>query len=269
MPSTDTRLLAITRTPAPTLGGCELTFVSRAPIDVARALDQHQAYCAALRSLGVAVLTLPPNAALPDSVFVEDTAVVVGEVALLTNLGCTARQAEAAAMAPTLARFRRLHRMQPPAQLEGGDVLVVGRTVFVGQSTRTNAAGIAVLAALLAPHRYRVVPVAVSGCLHLKTACTALDDTTLLLNPDWIDTAPLHGFDLIPVADGEPWAANVLRLPRGLLVHAAFPHTAARIVARGYKVVPLDIGEFGKAEAGLTCMSLVLTTNDVQALAGL
>ena len=254
-------LSAITRTPAPSLADCELTFLDRAAIDYQRALEQHQAYCAALRSCGVDVLTLPAVANLPDSVFVEDTALVLDECAVVAHLGSMAREPESVLMMPALAPLRPLHQIAAPATLEGGDVLRVGRTLYVGRSARTNQAGIDALADLLAPYGYEVVPVAVDGCLHLKTGCTALDDRTLLINPAWVDAAAFAGFEQIAVPAEEPWAANVLRLPATLIVNAAHERTNALLAERGLNLLPVDIGEFGKAEAGLTCLSLVFATD--------
>lgn len=250
--------LAVTRCPAPSLSDCELTYLAREPIVFERALAQHAAYVAALRAAGAEVLTLPAEPAFPDSVFVEDGAVVLDELAILTRPGVASRAAEPEQLAPHLAPYRPVVRVAPPGTLEGGDVLRVGRRLFVGLSPRTDAAGIEALRALAEPHGYTVAPVRVRGCLHLKTAVTALDDETLLANPDWVDLAPLEEFDVVTVAPDEPWAANVLRLGRTLLANAAFPRTLECLARRGHAPVPVEIGEFGKAEAGLTCLSLLL-----------
>ena len=250
-------LTALTRAPAPTLAQCELTFIERLPIDPVRAGQQHQAYCDALAACGARVAVLPAVAALPDSVFVEDPALVLDEVAVITAPGAASRQAEADLIAPVLAQYRPLVRIAPPATLEGGDVLAVGRTLYVGLSPRTNAAGVAALAAAVAGYGYRVIGVPVTGCLHLKTGCTALDDHTLLANPAWVDLAPFVGFRMLTVADDEPFSANVLRVNGTLLVHAGHPRAAALLAQHGYPVRRVDIGEFARAEAGLTCLSLV------------
>jgi len=262
-PSALLQMVAVLRTPAPTLATqCELTHLAREPIEFARILDEHAAYAAALREHGVRVDILPALGDAPDSVFVEDAAIVLDELVLLTRPGAASRQAEPLHIRDALSSHRpRLVSITAPGTLDGGDVLRIGRTLLVGRSTRSNAAGIEQLARLVADHGYSVRAVPVSGALHLKTACTALDDTTLLVNPAWLDPAQLHGFDLISVADGEAFAANVLRLPGGLLVNAAYPRTRERVeqeaAARGARVSAVDIGEFGKAEAGLTCLSLV------------
>ena len=250
-------LRALTREVSPALADCELTFLDRAPIDVARAAVQHAAYCAVLASLGLEVVRLPGDPGLPDCCFVEDTAVVLDEVAVLASMGAPSRRGEVAAVAKALARDRELARIEPPARIDGGDVLVAGRRVFVGQSGRTDAAGARALAAALAPFGYEVIPVAVPGCLHLKSAATALDAETLLVNAEWIDLAPLLAYDLLQVDPAEPWAANVLVLPGRVLAHRGFPRTLERLAARGYDLHPVDVSEFLKAEAGVTCKSIV------------
>jgi dimethylargininase len=167
-------------------------------------------------------------------------------------------------VAAALAGDREMARIDPPARIDGGDVLVAGRRVFVGQSGRTDAAGARALAAALAPFGYEVVPVSVPGCLHLKSAATALDAETLLVNPEWIDLAPLGGYDLVRVDPGEPWAANVLSLPAGVLAHRGFPRTLERLASRGYAIHAVDVSEFLKAEAGVTCKSIVYRPRDGQ-----
>lgn len=255
-------LIALTRTPPPTLVNCELTFVPRAPINFARALQQHAAYCAALAQCGAHVESLPAAPDLPDSVFVEDAVIVVDEIAVITGLGTPSRQREAHLMAPTVGRYRPLVRIEPPATIEGGDVLRVGRTLYVGLSPRTNAAGVEALQRAVAPFAYHVIGVPISGCLHLKTGCTSLDDQTLLVNPAWIELAPFAGYRILQAAPDEPWAANVLRIGTTLLMNAASPRTISLVEQQGYTVCALDISEFMKAEAGLTCMSVVIRQKD-------
>jgi dimethylargininase len=249
--------IALTRKPSPRLAEGEVTFIERSPIDYQCALAQHRAYCDMLEACGVQVRVLPPLDALPDSVFVEDTAVVLDEVSVLLPLGAASRRVESAHMRDILAEYRPVVDIPNSACIEGGDVLRIGRTLLVGQSTRTNADGIAALASIASQHNYQVLPVEVRGCLHFKTGCTALDDSTLLVNPDWIDTEPLRDFELIPVSVSEPWAANVLRTGDQLIAQTATPRTVECITARGHEPRLVDISEFAKIEAGLTCMSLV------------
>lgn len=248
---------ALVNRPSSALVDCELTFLDRGVIDVARARLQHDAYVAALRALGVDVHVLEVNEECPDGVFVEDTAVVLDEVAVIATMGATSRRAEIPALRQALQAYRQTIDVALPAILEGGDVLRVGRRLFVGRSARTNDDGVAALREIATPFGYSVVPVQVPGALHLKTCITALDDETCLVNREWLDLAPFAGLDLLDVAPGEPFGANVLRLDEGLLMNAAHAKTAERVRARGFALHLVDISEFAKAEAGLTCMSLL------------
>ena len=250
--------VALTHSPSSRLADCVLTFVDPLPIDVARAHQQHAAYCDALRRHGRQVRVLEANEAYPDGVFIEDTAIVLDELALLTALGAPSRRGEQVAVATALADYRPVATIPFPATIEGGDVLRIGRTLYVGHSSRTNAAGIQALIDHAGPLGYRVIPVPVTGCLHLKTAVTALDDATVLLNPAWIDTAPFARLRQITVPATEPFAANVLRLADTLITHAGFAATIDRLQSAGYDVDTVDVSEFLKAEAGLTCMSLLI-----------
>jgi dimethylargininase len=249
---------AIVRGVSPSLSRCELTYLEREPIDVERAAAQHADYVALLRGLGLDVVEIPADDALPDGCFVEDAAVVLDEAALLTMPGAASRRGELAAVARALGRFRPVERTDLPATIEGGDVLRVGATVFVGRSPRTNDAGIARLRSFAEPLGYAVVPVDVTGCLHLKSAVSALDDGRLLANTGWIDVRPLAAFEIVEVASEEPGAANVLRVDDTLVAHPGFPRTLERIAALGYAPRLLDVSEFLKAEAALTCKSLLL-----------
>ncbi len=250
--------IAVMRGVPPTLADGERSFVRREPIDLDLAVAQHTAYADLLRALGLEVVELAADPALPDCCFVEDVAVVLDEVALLTMPGAVSRRREIAAAEAALARFRRLERTVPPATIEGGDVLRSGRTLFVGRSARTNEAGIARLAAVAEPLGYRVRAVTVTGCLHLKSAVTALDDERLLANPQWVDLSAFAGMGVVQVDPDEPGAANVLRVGGLVVAHPGFPRTLDRIDALGYAVRPLDVSEFVKAEAAITCESLLL-----------
>lgn len=249
--------IAITREVSPTLGDCELTHVERTPIDAGRADAQHRAYQRVLASLGCRVLVLEAEPAMPDAVFVEDVAIVLDEVAVITRPGAASRRAEGATVAEVLARYRPLRAIEAPGTLDGGDVLRVGRTLYVGQSGRSNAEGMAQLQAAVAEFGYRVQPVPIRGCLHLKSAVTAVRDDTLLLQPAWIDAASFPGFALIEVAPEEEHAANILRIGDVAVMPACFPHTAQRLRDAGIEVVAVDVSELQKAEGATTCCSLV------------
>jgi dimethylargininase len=250
-------LTAVTRLPGPELARCELTHLPREPIDHARALAQHGAYRDALRDAGVRVLELPADPSHPDGVFVEDQAVVLDEVAVLTSPAPPSRRGERAAVEAALTPFRSLLCIPPDANLEGGDVLHIDKTLFVGLTRRTSESGLRALADCVRPFGYKVVPVRVTGCLHLKSACCALDDRTLLVNRDWVETGPFSGLQLVDVVANEPYAANVLRLPGLILASAAYPATGELIRGLGYRVETIDVSELHKAESGLTCMSLL------------
>jgi dimethylargininase len=249
-------LTAITRAVSPAIVNCELTFVARQPIDLAKAKQQHRAYEKLLQNAGARIISLPPELALPDSMFVEDPAIVLDELAVILPLGTESRRAEGTTLALALAKFRKLAYVQLPGTMEGGDVLRVGRKLFAGLSSRTNAEGIRQLAAILAP-RYDVIGVPVTGCLHLKSAVTHIGRNTLLANRAWFDATSLSGFDWIDVDPQEPHAANALALGATVILPASFPRTRTRLEAAGFQVTPLDISELQKAESGLTCSSLL------------
>src|SRR6266446_5575706 len=250
-------LTSITRAVSPAIVNCELSFIDRKPIDLARAQEQHHAYETLLEKLGARVVSLPAESDLPDSMFVEDPAIVLDELAVILPLGTETRRCEAASLAQALAKFRKLEYVSLPGTLEGGDVLRIGRKIFVGLTQRSNAEGIRQLAAILAPHNYEVIVVPVTGCLHLKSAVTLLGRNTLLANRAWFDAAPLAGYEWIDVDPAEPHASNALALGGTVIFPASFPRTRARIEARGFHVTSLDISELQKAESGLTCSSLV------------
>jgi dimethylargininase len=192
--------------------------------------------------------------------FVEDPAIVLDELAVILPLGTKSRQPEAESLAKALAAFRHLAYIATPAAIEGGDVLRIDRTLYVGQTTRTNAEGVRQLAAILAPHNYTVVPVPVTGCLHLKSAVTYLGRNTLLANRPWFDPTPLVGFEWIDVDPAEPHAANALAVADTVIFPGSFPKTRACIESAGFHVTAIDISELQKAESGLTCSSLIFTT---------
>ena len=250
-------LTAITRAVSPAIVRCELSFIERKPIDLARAQQQHQAYEVLLAKLGAGVISLPPEPDLPDSMFVEDAAIVLDEIAVILPLGTESRRAEALSLAQELSKYRKLALVQLPGTLEGGDVLRIGRKLFVGLTKRSNTEGIRQLAEIVKPHDYEVISVHVSGCLHLKSAVTWMADNTLLANRAWFDTKPFNGYDWIDVDPAEPHAANALTLGGTVIFPSSFPRTCERIDRLGHLVTPLDISELQKAESGLTCSSLL------------
>jgi len=254
-------LTAITRAVSHGLADCELTFLARQKIDVAKAIEQHRSYEQCLARLGVRLVRLPPEPDLPDSVFVEDTAIALDELAIITRPGATSRRAETESVADALSDFRPLKFIQPPATIEGGDVMRVDRTLYAGLSGRTNREGVSQLRKIVEPHNYRVETIETAGCLHLKTGCVYLGHQTILANRNWVNVPLLAGFDLIDVPDDEPCAANTLTIGDTVITPGGFPKTRGLIEARGFKTLTIDISELQKAEAGLTCLSLIFESD--------
>lgn len=252
---------AFTRPVSAKIEDCELTHLDRSAISAAKAAQQHENYESALRNAGCNVIRLPRLDHHPDAVFVEDTAVLLGDHAVITRPGAASRRAEAESTAEALADHFNIHRIRR-GRVDGGDVLRIGRTIYVGQSRRSDCAGVVALANTVAPLGFEVVPVPHERCLHLKTGATYAghDEAgrpTLLINPDWIDPSVFSGLALLPTHPAEAFAANALRVGERLLYPAAYPRTAERLRAVGFDVDELDVSELEKAEAGLTCMSLV------------
>lgn len=250
---------AITRDVSPSMETCELTHLERQTIHIGRAREQHLAYCNYLRESGAKVITLPAEPEFPDAVFVEDPAVVLDEAVIMTRPGAASRRGESASLGRELVKHRPLVWMTSPATLDGGDVMRLGRTLFVGISTRTNTEGIRQLAAEGARFRYRVQPVAVQGCLHLKSGVSYLGGDAVLIHRPWIDAAAFAGLELIDVPEGETEGANVLTVGESVLVASGFPRIAERIERLGRKVILVDNSEIRKAEGALTCCSLLLS----------
>ena len=254
-------LTALTRAVSSSLADCELSFIERKPIDLEKARAQHHAYEALLGKLGAKVISLPEERDLPDSMFVEDPAIVLEEVAIICPLGTETRRKEAGSLAAALEPHRKLTYIKLPGTLEGGDVLRVGRKIFVGFTKRTNPEGIRQLAVIAGQFGYEVIAVPVTGCLHLKSGVTYLGKNTLLANREWFAWKRFEGFDWVDVDPAEPHAANALLLGETVIFPASFPKTRARIEAKGFSVESLDISELQKAESGLTCSSLVFESS--------
>ena len=251
-------LVALTRGVSSNIGDCLLTHLTRQRIDASKAINQHRAYEECLRQVGMHVISLPVEPDMPDSVFIEDPAIVLDEIALVGRMGAAQRQAETKSLTKILSAVRPLRFMDPPATLEGGDRIRIGRTIFVGISSRTNESGVEQLSSILAPFDYRVKPVKVTGCLHLTTGCSYLGNHSVLMNAGWIDASVFNDFNIIHTPPEEPWGANTIVIGDGvLLLSASFPRTRALLEQRGFDVRVANISEFEKAEAGLSCMSLI------------
>lgn len=249
--------VALTREPSASLGAGERTFRAREPIDVDTARAQHRAYRRALSECGAQVVTLPALDDLPDAVFIEDVAIVLDDFALLLPMGVDSRRTEPRQIEGEIARWREVVRLEDGCRAESGDVLRLGRTLYVGRTGRTDGEGFAALAAAVSPRGYRVIPVDVAGCLHLKSACTALDEETILFNPAWVDGAAFEAARVIEVASDERGAANALRVGGSVLLQSGFPRTLERVARAGFGARALDVSELTKAEGSLTCLSLV------------
>jgi dimethylargininase len=250
--------IAITREVSPRFNECEITHIDRSPIDLDIARAQHGAYVQALKELGCEVIELPAEADLPDSVFVEDTAFILPEVVVITRPGADSRKPETESIARALQPYRQLLFIQEPATVDGGDVLVLDKDIFVGMSTRSNQAAVDQLNALLGGFGYRAHQVELRDCLHLKSTVTRVDSHTLLINRHWVDAQQFSGFDVIDVDPAEPFAANCLPVNGEIIFPSAFPKTRAKLEARGYKVRTVQVDELAKAEGAVTCCSLII-----------
>ena len=252
-------LLAITRDVSPRFNECEVTHIARTPIDLEIACIQHHEYVQALKELGCAVLELPAETDLPDSVFVEDTAVILPDVALLTRPGADSRKPETDSIARALAPYREIVHITAPAAVDGGDVLVLGMDIFVGMSTRSNGEAIRQMNDLLGRYGYQARGVELKDCLHLKSAVTRVDDSTLLINRRWVGAEHFTGFHLIDIDPSEPYGANCLAVNGVVVYPTAFPKTGKRLEEAGFKVRAIPMDELAKAEGAVTCCSLVVS----------
>jgi dimethylargininase len=250
-------VIAITRKPSPLLERGERTHIGRDAIAFDRALAQHDAYRAALAELGARVIRLDDADAFPDGVFVEDTALVLDEVAISMRPGAESRRGEVTGILTELMHYREVITIGHPATIDGGDIVVAGKRILVGRSARTNLEGIEALTAITRRFGYETRGVRMTGCLHLKSGCTALPDGRLLINRDWIDEADVADFDLIDVPADEPWGGDVAFIGETVIAAAAYPKTLETLTGRGFRTRPVDVSEFAKAEGGVTCMSLL------------
>ncbi|MDQ6651811.1 MAG: arginine deiminase family protein [Acidobacteriota bacterium] len=251
------RTTAITRGVSSNIAACELTYRCREKVDYEKAASQLEKYCEVLRKYGADVVTLPASTSYPDCCFVQDTAVVLDEVCVVASMGAPTRRGEITGVEKVLSQYRRIEHILLPATLDGGDVVQVGKTLFVGLSRRTNGRGIETLAKIANPFGYKVVPVTVKGGLHLTTACGVIDDETLILNPHWIDACALKGVRQLHVPEEEPWSANMIRIDEVIFVERGAPRTVELVELYNDKIEILDISEFRKAEGSLSCLSII------------
>jgi dimethylargininase len=251
-------VIAFTRDVSPAIADCELTHLERVPIDVERARAEHAAYERALAAEGCEVRRIPSGPDQPDSVFIEDTAVVLEELAVITRPGAESRRAETSAVAEALRFYRPTFEIES-GTLDGGDVLRVGRRIYVGVGFRTNKAGVDQLRKLTAPHGYDVRAVRFTGCLHLKSAATLVGHGRLLVNPDWVDPTVFDAERTLAIDPLEPFSANALLIGKRVLHGEQFPRTRRVLETAGVRVVPVPAAELAKAEGGVTCCCLLVS----------
>lgn len=251
---------AITRGASESLSQCELTHQARVPIELDVARRQHADYERCLERLGCELIRLPEEPDMPDAVFVEDTAVVLDEIALIARPGSASRRLEIESVAAALQPLRDVVRIVSPGVLDGGDVLVVGKDIYVGLSSRTNTQAVDQMHRWLACYGYRIRSVEVNGCLHLKSAATAVSENTLLVNPDWIDSRVFDSYEILKVHPDEAYGANGLCIGETVIYTLAFPRTAERLDKRGIRIEFVDMSELAKAEGAVTCCSLVFAS---------
>ena len=251
------RTVAVTRELTAAIGNCELTFLHRSAIDFGLAQQQHRDYQSALSSLGCEVVVVPAPPGLADSVFIEDTALVLDDIAVMLRPGVASRQPEVAGVAEVLQQYKPLKAIEPPGTIDGGDLLRVGNRIFAGLSTRSNQSGIQQLRDIVSDFGMTVETVETTKCLHLKSAVSEVAPGTLLINTDWISSLAFKDFEMIPVDKEETHAANALRIGKNLIYPSSFPRTMDALVNRGIDVLPVDLTELQKAEGAVTCCSLI------------
>ena len=250
-------MIAITRKVSPSINQCVLTYLDRDPINLEIANTQHENYEKALRSLGLKVISLPPAPDLPDSVFVEDIALVLDEIAIITRPGAVSRRKEVTDIKNALKPYRELVSIQAPGTLDGGDILAAGDTIYVGVSSRSNQEGIQQLQEFVNPFGYHVEAISVNGCLHLKSAVTLVGEGIFLINPEWIDKEIFKGYRIIEIDEKEKNAANALLIDQTVIYQPSFPETAEKLADAGLNLKMVDSSELRKAEGALTCCSLI------------
>jgi dimethylargininase len=252
---------AFTRAVSPRLAECQLTHLERVPIDAAKAASQHAAYERALVGAGFEIVRLPELPDDPDAVFVEDTALILNGHAVITRPGAPSRAGETRSTAEGLRSHFDVRHIDR-GHVDGGDVLRIGSTLYVGLSTRTNAEGLRALAAIVGPLGFEVVEAELRDCLHLKTGATfagpdGSGTPVLLYHERSVAAAQFADVEPLAVDPAEPAAANCVRAADRLIVPSGNPNTAERLRSRGFHVVEVDVSELQKAESGVTCMSLI------------
>lgn len=250
--------IAITREVNRALGSCELTFLPRVSIDPDLAQRQHEQYLAALATLGCEIIVVPTEQGLADSVFIEDTALVLDEIAVLLRPGSRSRRPELTGVERVLKRYRSIESIAAPGTVDGGDLLWVDKVIFAGLSSRSNESGIEQLRNIVSDYGYSVKTVETTMCLHLKSAVSAIAPGTLLINPDWVSRSAFDAYELVDTDAQEAHAANALLVGQSVIYPSSFPRTTDVLVGRGVNVIPVDVSELQKAEGAVTCCSLLV-----------
>jgi dimethylargininase len=246
---------AITRIPAKTFDH-GLTTAKMGLPSYESVLKQHRAYTEALKSIGLKIVELDPLPDYPDAHFVEDTAVVMPEVAIITNPGAKSRQGEEKSIAAVLEQHRRIERIRAPGTLDGGDVLMIGNHFLIGISERTNRQGAEQLGRILAKHGKTHTPIAVGAGLHFKSSVNYVGKKTAIVTQEFSEHAALKAYDKIVIDAEESYAANTLWVNDHLLVPKGFPDTTTQLKALGLPIIELDVSEMQKMDGGLTCLSI-------------
>jgi len=224
--------------------------------DLETMLAQHAGYETLLRKLGVQVTALPPLPGFPDAYFVEDVAIVLADIAIVTRPGAVSRRGEPEHLQATLNGHRKLFHIEPPGTLDGGDVLLAGRSAYIGISQRTNAAGAEQLASIVRRFGYRCTPMEVGAGLHLKSSVSQVADDALLMTEQFAAHPTFSNYRKIVVPNEEAYAANVLWVNGRVIIPAGFPNVAERLETAGLQISELNVSEARKMDGGLTCMSL-------------
>ena len=247
---------AIARKPGPNFAQGITTAVNEESPKYETLVNQHKEYISTLKSIGLEVILLNALPDHPDAYFVEDTAVVATDVAVITNPGADARKGEEETIAPVLAQYRKTEKIRPPGTVDGGDILQVGKHFFIGVSERTNHEGAGQLSHILKRYGYTCTIVAVGEGLHFKSSVNYVGQNTLLVTEDFSENAQFEGYDTIVVDSIESYAANTLFINDHLLVPRGYPDTRKKLEMLNFKIIELDTSEVRKMDGGLTCMSL-------------
>jgi dimethylargininase len=235
---------------------CVRTSVEEINIELARI--QHAEYCRNLQKLGLSLVWVEGDNGLPDSCFVEDTAVIFGKKAVICRMSVESRTCEVAAVAKVLEKLKQVHYTRSPAMIDGGDVLKIEDRVFIGLSARTNERAVEQIKEILEDSNLEVISLRISKVLHLKSACTYLGNNCVVLSKGCFDEGVLSGLNRIVVPKGEGYAADCLAVNGTVLLAKGYPRARALIEREGFHVEELDVSEFRKGDGALTCLSIIL-----------